>query len=156
MDKKSFVLFVDRKKEIDLLSNEQCGILFKAIFAYVDGGKLLVTDDLALQVLFSLIKSQIDANNEKWQRIRQKRSEAGKKGGAKKGNQNAVKQKQAKQPNACFDKQKQTKQAVTDTVTVTGTVTTVPVIEGGTAPDRAAPPSKEKIIPWDDVDFELV
>lgn len=47
--------------------------------------------------------------NEKWEKIRQVRAEAGRKGGAQKGNQNAAKQKQTKQANACFAKQKQAK-----------------------------------------------
>ena len=86
---------------------------------------------LTLQVLFSVFTSQIDSCNEKWEKIRQVRAEAGRKGGAKKGNQNAT-------------KQKQTKQAVTVTDTVTGTVT-VPVTNrtpDGTAPEGAAPPAK--------------
>lgn len=169
--KKSFVLFTDRKKEIDMLSDAQCGVLFKAILRYADTGERLESDDLVVQVLFSVFASQIDSCNEKWEKIRQVRAEAGRKGGAKKGNQNAVKQKQTKQANACFAKQKQAKtsknkqtlakQAVTVTGTVTGTVT-VPVTNkppDGTAPSGAAPPAKQEVddvVPWDAVDFELV
>lgn len=169
--KKSFVLFTDRKKEIDMLSDAQCGVLFKAILRYADTGERLESEDLVVQVLFSVFTSQIDNCNEKWEKIRQARAEAGRKGGAKKGNQNAAKQKQAKQTNACFAKQKQAKtsknkqtlakQAVTVTDTVTGTVT-VPVTNkppDGTAPDGAAPPAISKegdVVPWDAVDFDLV
>lgn len=169
--KKSFVLFTDRKKEIDMLSDAQCGVLFKAILRYADTGERLESEDLVVQVLFSVFTAQIDSCNEKWEKIRQVRAEAGRKGGAKKGNQNATKQKQAKQANACFVKQKQTKtsknkqtiakQAVTVTDTVTGTVT-VPVTNkppDGTAPDGAAPPAIPKegdVVPWDEVDFDLV
>lgn len=169
--KKSFVLFTDRKKEIDMLSDAQCGVLFKAILRYADTGERLESEDLVVQVLFSVFTSQIDSCNEKWEKIRQVRAEAGRKGGAKKGNQNATKQKQTKQANACFAKQKQTKtsknkqtiakQAVTVTDTVTGTVT-VPVTNkppGGTAPEGAAPPAIPKegdVVPWDEVDFDLV
>ena len=156
--KKSFVLFTDRKKEIDMLSDAQCGVLFKAILRYADTGERLESEDLVVQVLFSVFTSQIDSCNEKWEKIRQVRAEAGKKGGAKKGNQNAAKQKQAK-----TNKNKQTlaKQAVTVTDTVTGTVT-VPVTNkppDGTAPDGAAPPAIPKegdVVPWDEVDFDLV
>lgn len=169
--KKSFVLFTDRKKEIDMLSDAQCGVLFKAILRYADTGERLESEDLVVQVLFSVFTSQIDSCNEKWEKIRQVRAEAGRKGGAKKGNQNATKQKQAKQANACFAKQKQAKtsknkqtlakQAVTVTDTVTGTVT-VPVTNkppDGTAPNGAAPPANQEVgdvVPWDAVDFELV
>lgn len=169
--KKSFVLFTDRKKEIDMLSDAQCGVLFKAILRYADTGERLESEDLVVQVLFSVFTSQIDSCNEKWEKIRQVRAEAGRKGGAKKGNQNATKQKQTKQANACFAKQKQTKtsknkqtiakQAVTVTDTVTGTVT-VPVTNrppDGTAPDGAAPPANQEVgdvVPWNEVDFDLV
>ena len=80
--KKSFVLFTDRKKEIDMLSDAQCGVLFKAILRYADTGDRLESDDLVLQVLFSVFTSQIDSCNEKWEKIRQVRAEAGRKGGA--------------------------------------------------------------------------
>lgn len=169
--KKSFVLFTDRKKEIDMLSDAQCGVLFKAILRYADTGERLESEDLVVQVLFSVFTSQIDSCNEKWEKIRQVRAEAGRKGGAKKGNQNATKQKQTKQANACFakqkqaktnkNKQKQAKQAVTVTDTVTGTVT-VPVTNkppDGTAPNGAAPPAIPKegdVVPWNEVDFDLV
>lgn len=107
-------------------------------------------------LLFSVFVSQIDSCNEKWEKIRQVRAEAGRKGGAKKGNQNAAKQKQTK---TSKNKQTLAKQAVTVTDTVTGTVTTVPVIEDGTAPSGAAPPANQKVgdvVPWDAVDFDLV
>ena len=77
--KKSFVLFTDRKKEIDMLSDAQCGVLFKAILRYADTGERLESEDLVVQVLFSVFASQIDSCNEKWEAIKKKRSEAGKK-----------------------------------------------------------------------------
>lgn len=168
--KKSFVLFTDRKKEIDMLSDAQCGVLFKAILRYADTGERLESEDLVLQVLFSVFTSQIDECAEKWEEAKRKRVEAGKKGGAPKGNRNAAKEKggatekqpkQAKTSNACLKQPKQAKQAVTVTDTVTGTVT-VPVTNkppDGTAPDGAAPPAISKegdVVPWDEVDFDLV
>lgn len=128
-EKKSFILYVDRKKELDLLTAEQCGILFKAIFDYVDSGNMIDIDDIAVKLMFSVFKSQIDECSVKWEEVRQKRSEAGKKGGAPKGNKNALKQanqaKQAKTNNDCLKQANQAKQAVTDTVTVTDTVVSV-------------------------------
>lgn len=171
--KKSFVLFTDRKKEIDMLSDAQCGVLFKAILRYADTGERLESDDLVLQVLFSVFTSQIDECAEKWEEAKRKRVEAGKKGGAPKGNRNAAKEKggatekqpkqpkQAKTSNACLKQPKQPKQAVTVTDTVTGTVT-VPVTNkppDGTAPNGAAPPANQEVgdvVPWDAVDFDLV
>ena len=144
VEKKSFLLYTDRWKEIQMLSNEQCGILFKAIFTYVNTGEPLKTDDLALRLFFSFLVSQIDESTRKWVATRKARSEAGKRGGAPKGNKNA-------------DKQKQTKQAVTVTDTVTDTVTVSENIpQDSPALERAEPPAEEAIIPWSEIDFELV
>lgn len=171
-EKKSFLLYTDRWKEIQMLSNEQCGILFKAIFTYVNTGVRLETNDLTLQVLFSVLTSQIDEGTRRWEATRKARSEAGKRGGAPKGNKNAAnKQKQTKQANVSENKQKQTKtsknkqtqtkQAVTVTDTVTTVSDTVPVSDtpqDSTALERAAlpAPEEEEVIPWDEIDFELV
>ncbi len=151
-EKKSFLLYTDRWKEIQMLSNEQCGILFKAIFTYVNTGEPLETDDLALRLFFSFLTSQIDENTRKWITTRKARAEAGKRGGAPKGNKNAEKQKQAKQAVTVTGTN-------TDTDTVTGTVTVSETIpQDSTALERAAlsAPEEEAVIPWDEIDFELV
>lgn len=174
-EKKSFLLYTDRWKEIQMLSNEQCGVLFKAIFTYVNTGVRLETNDLTLQVLFSVLTSQIDEGTRRWEATRKARSEAGKRGGAPKGNKNAANKqkqtKQTKQANVSENKQKQTKtsknkqmqtkQAVTVTDTVTTVSDTVPVSDipqDSTALKRAAlpAPEEEEVIPWDEIDFELV
>lgn len=128
-EKKSFLLYMDREKEISMLSNEQGGILLKAIFQYARTGVAVEISDPVVKVVFSILATQIDEDSRKWEEKRQKRSEAGKKGGAPKGNKNALKQanqaKQAKTNNDCLKQANQAKQAVTDTVTVTDTVVSV-------------------------------
>ena len=162
--KKSFVLFTDRKKEIDMLSDAQCGVLFKAILRYADTGERLESEDLVVQVLFSVFASQIDSCNEKREAIKKKRSEAGKKG--MKSRWGKPKQTITNDNNVIGvitsdNKPKQTITKITVTDTVTGTVT-VPVTNkspDGTAPSGAAPPAKQEVgdvVPWDAVDFELV
>ncbi len=104
---------------------------------------------LTLQVLFSVFASQIDSCNEKWEAIKKKRSEAGKKG--MKSRWGKPKQTITNDNNVIGvitsdnkPKQTITKITVTDTATVTGTVT-VPVTNkppDGTAPSGAAPPAK--------------
>ncbi len=167
--KKSFVLFTDRKKEIDMLSDAQCGVLFKAILRYADTGERLESEDLVVQVLFSVFASQIDSCNEKWEAIKKKRSEAGKKSGESRRNKSEqTRTKRTSVPfveqtrtNTNKSEQTRTKRTVTVTDTVTGTVT-VPVTNkppDGTAPDGAAPPAISKegdVVPWDAVDFDLV
>lgn len=163
--KKSFVLFTDRKKEIDMLSDAQCGVLFKAILRYADTGERLESDDLVLQVLFSVFASQIDSCNEKWEAIKKKRSEAGKKGmksrWGTKPKQEITNDNNVISVITSDNKPKQTITKITVTDTVTGTVT-VPVTNkppDGTAPDGAAPPANQEVgdvVPWDAVDFDLV
>lgn len=94
-----------------------------------DTGERLESEDLVVQVLFSVFTAQIDSCNEKWEAIKKKRSEAGKKSGESRRNKS---------------EQTRTKRTVTVTGTVTGTVT-VPVTNkppDGTAPNGAAPPAK--------------
>lgn len=162
--KKSFVLFTDRKKEIDMLSDAQCGVLFKAILRYADTGERLESEDLVVQVLFSVFTAQIDSCNEKWEAIKKKRSEAGKKGMESrwgKPKQTITNDNNVIGVITSDNKPKQTITKITVTDTVTGTVT-VPVTNkppDGTAPDGAAPPAIPKegdVVPWNEVDFDLV
>lgn len=166
-EKKSFLLYTDRWKEIQMLSNEQCGVLFKALFRYANTGEKLETDDMALRVLFSFLSTQIDDASKKWEEVRKKRSEAGKKSGESR----RKKQKRTKRTNVQSVEQAQTKTNKSEqertkrTVTVTDTVTTVSVTvpvsdtpQDSTALERAAlpAPEEEEVIPWDEIDFELV
>lgn len=161
-EKKSFLLFTDRWKEIQMLSDAQCGILFKAIFTYVNTGEPLETDDLALRLFFSFLTAQIDENTRKWEATRQARAEAGKRGMASRWGNSKGKQKVTNHNKAIPPITKITDTDTdtdTDTVTVTGTVTvseTMP--QDSTALKRAAlpVPEEEEVIPWDEIDFELV
>lgn len=165
MEKKSFILFTDRKKEIDMLSDAECGILFKAIFQYVDTGEKLETNNLTLRVLFSFLASQIDENMEKWETTCKKRSEAGKKGMASrwgnKGKKSITKDNNVTGVIANDNKAKQTITKITDTDTVTDTVSvskdTDTISQNSPAPEGACLPAQcDEVIPWDKIDFELV
>ena len=116
-----------------------------------DTGERLESEDLVVQVLFSVFTSQIDSCNEKWEAIKKKRSEAGKKSGESRRNKSeqtrtkrtSVPFVEQTQTNANKSEQTRTKRTVTVTDTVTGTVT-VSVNKkppDGTAPDGAAPPA---------------
>jgi len=78
MAKNSFILYHDQKEVIDELDDEQAGKLFKAIYEYNVNKKMTLTG--ALKLIFIPFKSSFDRNNDKWEDIVQKRSEAGKKG----------------------------------------------------------------------------
>lgn len=108
MIKKSFVLYTDSREIIEKLTNEQAGILIKAIMRYSAGEEPPEMDALT-DIVFSTIRIYLDKDFEKYKEICIKRKEAGKKGGAPKGNKNA--EKQSKQANALKNNQNKQKQA---------------------------------------------
>ena len=103
--KDSFILYTEQKEVIDKLTDEQAGKLIKAIYEYVETDKMPQLDSL-LEIVIIPFKQNIDRNIDKWEQIKQKRSEAGKIGAEIK------KQKQAKQANVNFAKSKEANQAV--------------------------------------------
>lgn len=78
MAKNSFILYHDQKEVIDELDDEQAGKLIKAIYEYNVNKKLTLTG--ALKLVFIPFKNSFDRNDDKWDDIVKKRSEAGKKG----------------------------------------------------------------------------
>ena len=110
--KKSFVLYNDYINHIDKLSDEEAGQLFKAIFHYVEFHEEPELSDKA-EMAFSFISAQLSRDLEKWENVKQKRAEAGRKGG---------RNTQANRANASFAKQNQADQAVNDTVNVNDNV----------------------------------
>ncbi len=101
----SFILYTEQKAVIDKLTDEQAGKIIKAIYEYAETDKMPKLDNV-LDLVITPFKLVLDRNNNKWQDIKKKRSEAGKIGAEIK------KQKQAKQANAKFDKQTKANQAV--------------------------------------------
>ena len=97
--KKSFVLYCDSLEILSELSDENAGKLFKIIHQYVTDKDPKI-DDPFLKIAFIPIKMQLKRDLQKWEKTRQKRSEAGKLGGRPK------KQTKTKKANALFDKQK--------------------------------------------------
>lgn len=78
MAKNSFILYHDQKEVIDELDDEQAGKLIKAIYEYNVNKRLTLTG--ALKLVFIPFKNSFDRNDDKWDDIVKKRSEAGKKG----------------------------------------------------------------------------
>lgn len=90
--KDSFILYNSFYDPIKTLKNEQLGKLFRSIFNYTINGE--ITQDNDILVAFMFIKNQIDLDAKKWQDIKQKRSEAGKR---HKGNQYTTKRNKMEQ-----------------------------------------------------------
>lgn len=122
--KKSFVLYASYSNQIKRLSLEQRGLLLTAILDYANGSQLPTLDDTTAMA-FSFIQDQLDRDTEKWEDVRQKRSDAGKQGAEAKrikretqsnlANAFFAKQTEAKEANAFQDNQTLAKQAVNGT-----------------------------------------
>ena len=128
--KKSFVFYLSWRSAINLLNDSQKAELLNAIFDYVSGEAVFINDG-GVNICFEFIKSDIERDLEKWENVKNKRSEAGKKGGrppkenesekqtkAKKANAFSEKQTKAKKANAFSEKQTKAKKAVNVNVDV--------------------------------------
>lgn len=113
--KNSFVLYTDYKEILSELSQEQKGNLLDAIFDYALGES--VNLDPATKMAFKFISAQMDRDNERWEKTRKARQEAGSKGGLAKASN--AKQKLA---NASKAKQTLANQAVNVNVNVNDNV----------------------------------
>ena len=71
---KSFILYADYIKHIGKLTDEEAGRLFKAIFEYVNEGRLPDLDGMAAMA-FSFISNQLDSDLQKYEETCKKRSE---------------------------------------------------------------------------------
>lgn len=108
MAKNSFILYYDQKEVIDELSDEDAGKLFKAIYEYNVNKKTDLTG--ALKLIFIPFRKTFDRNDDKWEDIVKKRSEAGKKGMEKRWKEG----KSITNDNKCY----QTITNITDSVSV--------------------------------------
>lgn len=66
-DKQSFILYKDIKPLIDMMSNEQAGLLFKSIYDYVCDKKDPNCDDVIVNNTFNFIKIKIDDASKKYE-----------------------------------------------------------------------------------------
>ena len=110
--KKSFILYCDQRGTWERLSDEQAGKLIKHVLAYVNDEN--PESDFVTELAFEGINRALKADLIKYEGIKAKRSEAGRKGG---------KQTQAKQASATFAQANQAVNVngnvnVTDTVNV--------------------------------------
>ncbi len=64
---KSIILYLDSAEAIEYLTNEQTGILMKAVFRYARTGQKLESSDTALIALFTIMCTQIDRDHKKYE-----------------------------------------------------------------------------------------
>lgn len=98
MRKENFLLYKDYKPNVDILSDEQAGKLFKAIFAYVEDRTLPQFKDGMLRMAFEFIKNQLERDLEKYKETVEKNRINGAKGGRPKKEENPKNPKKAKKP----------------------------------------------------------
>lgn len=124
--KKWFVLRLSYWDAIEWLSTAQKWTLFEWIYTYQLTGVKPSFDDQVVNMAFLFFKQQLDADNEKWEQVREKRSEAWKLGGRP-----AKKQKKQKLSEKANESKWKQKKQHTVTVTVPVTVTS-PITETNT------------------------
>jgi hypothetical protein len=107
-NKKSFILYADIIHTIEKLPDNDAGELFKHILRYVNDLKP-ETKNLLVQLAFEPIKQQLKRDLEKWNGSRERRAEAGRKGGLARA---------AKQKQAMLEELKQTQANQADNVNV--------------------------------------
>ena len=89
-NKKSFILYCDLIHTIEKLPDEKAGQLFKHILKYVNDKNPIIENDLILELVFEPIKLQLKRDLVKFEEVRVKRSEAGKKSAELKAQQNST------------------------------------------------------------------
>ncbi len=99
MEKNSILIYLDIKETLDELKDEQAGKLFKAIVEYAITGKAPKLTG-ALRLAFIPIRQQMDRDGEKWETVREKRVNAGQKGGIKSGQKR--REKRSNEANEAF------------------------------------------------------
>ena len=77
--KTSFILHHDSLAVIDMLTDEQAGQLLKAMKSFNVDGEVPKLDN-TMEIVFLPFKNQFIRDFEKWEEIKLKRSEAGKRG----------------------------------------------------------------------------
>lgn len=83
-NKKSFIAYSDWNEIFKKLTDDEAGKLSKMIFAYVSDENPEAPDRIT-ELIFEPIKQHLKRDLEKYENIKTKRSEAGKKGGLKSG-----------------------------------------------------------------------
>lgn len=89
-DKKSFIFYCDWKDTFDQLPDEKAGQLIKHMLAYVNDEDPQ-TDDLLISAVFANMKNTLKRDLKKFEEIKKKRSDAGKKSAEKRAQQKSSK-----------------------------------------------------------------
>lgn len=119
-NKKSFVAYCDWESQLDLLSDDEAGKLFRHLLAFVnDKDPKFSPDERILKMAFEPIRLQLKRDLEKYEEVKRKRTEAGRSGGIKSGvSRSKSEHEEPNEANASFAKKIEANEAVNDNVTV--------------------------------------
>lgn len=81
MKKNSFIIRLENIEQFNMLTDEQCGKLLKAMCKYVDKQEMTEFKDPMVTFAFSFFKGQLDRDAEKYEEMCKNNAENGKKGG---------------------------------------------------------------------------
>lgn len=79
--KKSFILYHDYVEAIQMLTNEEKGVLFQQILDYVNYGTMYNGENRIVGTVWLLIKNNLDRDTKKWEEKKTKDRTNGKAGG---------------------------------------------------------------------------
>lgn len=96
--KDSFILFTEYSEKFNMLTDEQAGVLIKAIFAYSSDEELPEMDGVT-RMAFSFIRSALDRSDKEYQRRVEANRENGRSGGRPRKNLQEEAQDSAEKPN---------------------------------------------------------
>lgn len=107
---KAFNVYLASAKQIEMLSDQQAGMLIKSLLRHANGEETDMGGDLALELIYSMLADQIDRDFEKYNEICEKRSKAAKASVA----QRSVREEEEKAPDysAYVDKFRQLREEV--------------------------------------------
>ena len=96
--KKTFIFYSDWINMVREMPDEDAGALLKHVLSYVNDEEP-TTDNLLVKMAFGHMKPMLKQDLNKWEKIREKRREAGKKGGQANAKQNEANAKQVQAVN---------------------------------------------------------
>lgn len=135
--KRSFVLYHDIRDPLELLTDSERGRLLSAILDYSEYRKLPDFDG-ALQMAFAFIRTALDRDAASWEDKREKRREAGSRGGQ---------QTAANRANAVFAKQNEQPAAIQAVPAPVLAPVPAPVPASGKGGKADRPPRASRFIP---------
>ena len=119
-EKPGVMIYFETARAIKNLDYEMNGRLFEAIMEYAEFGIVPELDGI-LAAVWPFIADKVDRDSDRYEAIREKRKEAGRKGGEARANN--MKQPKANEASATFDKQLKPTSSATETTAPSASTT---------------------------------